>query len=249
MKNEDKKRFLEQLNGVAICYGKELESALLNIFWECLKDYDIDAVCMAFQKHMRESVYFPKPSEIINRISTAPKHIGANEAWAIALKSMDERETVVWTEEIAKARAIAWDVWITGDSIGARMTFIETYNRLIANANTPKWSACLGDDASRLAPAITKAIDQGLLPKGSERKYLEHGSRDAGAIAGLLTGNVVEMPKNNEVLKSRWHELSAALNEGRRKAEESKQREAIERQEKRIEFEKMREAALDAIHA
>lgn len=166
MKNEDKPRFLEIMNGCASAYRQPIEKPVIAIFWETLVDFDVDAVSKAFNHHIRSNKFFPTPAEIIARIpgGKASKHIGADEAWTIALASFDERATVVWTAEIAQGREIAYQQITQGDSIGARMAFREAYNRLIADADAPIWTVSAGCDPGTRVAAVDKAKQLGRLP-------------------------------------------------------------------------------------
>jgi hypothetical protein len=96
---------------------------------------------------------------------------GPEEAWAIALASQDERDTVVWTSETAQAWQLARPVMETSGPITARKTFTETYTRLIAAARAQHrpvtWSAHLGWDKAMQGQVLQRAVDQGLLPAPS----------------------------------------------------------------------------------
>ena len=122
-----------------------------------------------------------------------------SEAWALALQSQDERDSVVWTTEIATAMATARPVLEAGDKVAARMAFIQTYERLVQvardNSEPARWELSMGWDESGRAEALSEAVRLGRIPE-ERAKLLGHGghlqleapSNDGLAIAGLITG-------------------------------------------------------------
>lgn len=134
--------------------------------FEILGQLSFEQVSKAILIHAAKSRSAPTPSDILSVYeSSQVKHIGADEAWTIALRSMDEAQTVVLTDEIMQARSIAWDVWNDGDKVGARMAFKSAYERLVSNSSAPKWKVSLGHDSRLREEAIKKAVTQGLLPR------------------------------------------------------------------------------------
>lgn len=122
---------------------------------------------------------------VFERLNEDDGRPSGNEAWAVALKSSDEADTVVWNQEIQQAMASARPILAAGDEVGARMAFRESYDRIVrANREAcirPQWSASLGWDKSLRAAALEEAQRLGLLP--------------APAVAALLpapAGGVVE---------------------------------------------------------
>ncbi|NNB26316.1 hypothetical protein [Pseudomonas fragi] len=66
-----------------------------------------------------------------------------NEAWAIAVTAADEDNSVVLTEEILLALGAARPVLNAGDAVGARMAFLNAYQRLVAGHHRdPDHRAC-----------------------------------------------------------------------------------------------------------
>ena len=49
---------------------------------------------------------------ILDQLDALQGRLGVNEAWALALRSRDEQETVVWTDEIEQA-------WVAASSMAA----------------------------------------------------------------------------------------------------------------------------------
>ncbi len=90
---------------------------------------------------------------------------GANEAWAMIPK--DEHASAVITEEMAQALHIAQPLIDDGDQVGARMTFLEAYKRIVEAAKLEgapvKWFPSLGFDKEARAGVIADAVRLGRL--------------------------------------------------------------------------------------
>lgn len=168
MKNKD--LFLKMLAKAMGAYAKPLPDAGIIASWmEALKPYPLSIVAAAFAAYCDENGEFaPVPAGIAKRCKSMDGRLGAEEAWAIALTSRDEADTVVWTQEIAEAFSICQSVLEMGDEVGARMAFKDAYNRLITAARAAgkpaQWSASLGWDMRKREASLTKAAVAGLLP-------------------------------------------------------------------------------------
>lgn len=155
-------------------------------------------------------------SAIIDRAQSADGRPSANEAWGIALAGFDESATVVLNEEIAEAMGAARPIISMGDEVGARMAFRDAYERIVRQSRQngiqkPKWFPSLGHDVSGRAPVIETAVQRGLLKHENVAGLLPAPITDQGhVIAGLLTGNVVEMPSDPK-FRERIAELKNAL--------------------------------------
>lgn len=160
---------------------------------------------------------------ILKNLHAADGHPEPNEAWAIALQSFDEAETVLMTEEIQKAVSAAAPVMAARDKVGARMAFIAAYQRLVdasrATGAPVKWRVSLGHDADRRVLAIEGAERLGRLPAPEAARLLaDHRtapiSSDGQAIAGLLTGKVAQPSAD---MRARWQELREVVQKGKRR--------------------------------
>ncbi|WP_198116908.1 hypothetical protein [Massilia rhizosphaerae] len=170
MRPEDKPQFAALLAEVLAGYGKPLpEKAEINIWFSQLAPFPPSTIKMAFEAYRVERPDFaPVPNGIAARCKLQDGRPDENEAWAVALTSQDERETVVWTSEMAEAFTVARPLLTTGDEIGARMAFKDAYKRLMNEAralNRPvSWAVSAGWDAERHQLAVQRAITAGLLP-------------------------------------------------------------------------------------
>lgn len=80
----DRKRFIACLTACAEVYGKPLSDAVLGIWWDALRAYEIDAVQEAIGRHLRNpdnGQFMPKPADII-RMLAGTSVDSAMVAWA-----------------------------------------------------------------------------------------------------------------------------------------------------------------------
>jgi hypothetical protein len=141
---------------------------MLASWFRLLMPFPPKTIAAAFDAYVTERPDFmPAPNGIVARCRLLDGRPSDDEAWAVALPSRDERETVVWTEEMAQAFAQCRPVLDAGDEIGARMAFKDAYNRLVAAARaagkSAVWSVSAGWDHDRRKAAVNKAVFAGLL--------------------------------------------------------------------------------------
>lgn len=162
---------------------------------------------------------------ILKHLHAADGHPEPNEAWAIALQSFDEAETVLMTPEIQQAVAAAGPVMETRDKVGARMAFIAAYQRLLdasrAAGRPVTWRISLGQIAERRVGAVEEAQRLGRIPAPEAQRLLadlraEPITGDGLAIAGLLTGGSANP---SPVLREKWQQLKAGIQHGKRRKE------------------------------
>lgn len=169
MRPEDLPQFAKLLADVLAGYGKPLpEKAEIGIWFKQLSPFAPAVVRKAFEAYRIERPDFaPVPNGIAARCKLLDGRPDENEAWAVAITSQDERETVVWTSEMAEAFNLARPLLATGDQIGARMAFKDAYTRLVDDAraaNKPAaWSVSAGWDQSRRQIAVERAVVAGML--------------------------------------------------------------------------------------
>jgi hypothetical protein len=133
--------------------------------------------------------FAPAPNGIAARCKLLDGRPDENEAWAVSLTSQDERETVVWTSEMAEAFAVARPLLTSGDEVGARMAFKDAYRRLVNEArsfNRPvSWSVSAGWDAGRQQLTVQDAVNAGLLEGPKQPLAL---SNESGMVAAKPEG-------------------------------------------------------------
>ncbi|WP_122613965.1 hypothetical protein [Pseudomonas viridiflava] len=183
--------------------GQSLTSDAAEMMADDLADYPVGVVAAALKACRRELNGRLTLAAILQRVQAADGRPGKDEAWAIAMTTNDEYETVVLTDEIQVALAAAKPVLDAGDKIGARMAFLSAYDRLVGQAREDarpvNWHVSVGFDANRRIQAVSRAVQMQRIPQERGQKYLADLSdvpvtEDGRAIAGLLTG-IVAQPK------------------------------------------------------
>jgi hypothetical protein len=177
MRDADFDEFTKLLDATCslLSRGAYIPNALNTALWfRSLLAHDLDTVRAAFDAHIADPLrgrFIPVPADILAQVEGAAANDGrpgAEEAWAIALRGVDETETVVWTAETAEAWSIARPVHAAGDEVGARMAFREAYGRLVETARHSRrpvqWVVTEGHDAQRRQVAIAAAVQAGRLP-------------------------------------------------------------------------------------
>lgn len=242
MKDTDKRKFLESITGCAAIYRVELKNPQIAIYWELLKEFETDQVLYAIQQHLKTAKFFPVPAELIDLIpsASASKHIGADEAWSLCISSFDERATVVITQQIAEARAIALPIWNSGDEIGARVAFRDAYNRLLKTAQSPQWHVSIGFDTNGRVDAISDAVAKGRLSSAVAEKYKIQSKPADVSFAGLLESAKKRDPSVAETAKKNLQKLKAAMNAASEDA-------ILQREKLRNDFEQHRQDLLSAV--
>lgn len=199
------------ITATAEVLGQSLTADAAEMMADDLADYPAGAVAAALKACRRELNGKLTLAAILQRVQAADGRPGKDEAWAIAMTTNDEFETVVLTDEIQLALAAAKPVLDAGDKIGARMAFISAYERFVGQARDDakpvNWHVSVGFDANRRIQAVTKAMELKRIPREHAQKYLadlsvEPVTEDGRAIAGLLTGAVTRpAPVLREKLK------------------------------------------------
>ena len=173
---QESDQVLELVYATAEVLGHELRPASAVLMADDLASYPFDEIRRALSRCRAELHGKLTLAAIIDRLPSANAHLLPNEAWALALRSLDEQETVVWTPEIARALCVAKPVLSGGDQIGARMAFLAAYERELAaakaEARQPEWMVSLGHDPQRREIALTAAVNAGKLPAPKVERLL-----------------------------------------------------------------------------
>lgn len=145
---------------------------------------------------------------VFERLAEDDGRPSGDEAWAIALQSSDEAETVVWNGEIQKAMAAARPILEAGDKIGARMAFREAYERIVRvnreSGIAPVWEASLGWDKERRALAIESAHNLGLLSAPQVVALLPSPTSEGFVESALFGSGKIEIPADDAERVTRW---------------------------------------------
>ena len=177
--------------------GQEMNPGTAAMMAEDLCAYSVPVVKAALKACRFEVKGKLAMADILQRVQASDGRPGKDEAWAIAMTTNDEFETVVLTDEIQLALAAAKPVLDAGDKVGARMAFISAYERFVGQARDEgkpvNWHVSVGFDASRRIQAVARAVQMQRIPQERGQLYLadlthEPVAEDGRAIAGLLTG-------------------------------------------------------------
>lgn len=200
LNDAQQEQLLLSLFATAEVMGQQLTQAAALVMVEDLREHAEPVLTAALRSCRVEGGRLTVAS-ILKHAQSADGRPGKDEAWAIAMTTNDEFETVVLTDEIQLALAAAKPVLDAGDKVGARMAFISAYERFVGqareDAKPANWHISVGFDANRRIQAVTKAIELKRIPSEHGQKYLadlsvEPVSEDGRAIAGLLTGAVTQ---------------------------------------------------------
>ena len=179
--------------------GAYVPTATNSALWfRALRKYPFDVVSQAFDDHVsdpKRGMFVPNPADVIAQIQGQAKddgRPGADEAWSMSIAARDERDTVVWTDEMAQAWSTAGPVMAMGDETGARMAYRQAYDRLVGEARkagtAPKWQVSLGHDAERRRQPVSAAVAAGRLPKSELLALPETRSRDVPLLGSNAPG-------------------------------------------------------------
>ena len=154
---------------LAVTLKEDMPDARLEGYWIALKDLELANIEWAVRDLLGSVRFFPKPVEIRERCELASGHLPPEEAWAL-VASLEEEDSVVWTDEIAAAYGVA--ALVFPDRVGARMAFLSAYRREIAGAGEPRWCVSLGTNMPGRAFAISDAIARGRLAPPAMQRML-----------------------------------------------------------------------------
>lgn len=158
----------ELIYATAEVLGQDLKARAVMMMVGDLESYPVREIEAALARCRAELTGRLTLAAILERIPSAQQHLAPNEAWALALASMDEAETVVWTDEIAEALGAASPILQGGDKVGARMAFLSAYERAVTIAKSegrrPRWTPSLGTDPQRRKMVLDEAVADGRLP-------------------------------------------------------------------------------------
>lgn len=216
--------------------GQTMTAATAKMIASDLAAYDADTIANALRACRLELRGRLVPAEIISRVVKADGRPTSDEAWPLALRAMDESDTVMLTPEIRQALADARPVLITGDKIGGRKTFQAAYDRYLDDARRAErpveWELSIGFDPQLRLREIEDATRKGLLSIKSANQHLKVLAHvpittDGQAIAGLLTGKVANpSPDVRQRLEQLRADMLADRKAKRQKAQEKREADA-----------------------
>jgi hypothetical protein len=214
MRDSDATDFIAMMRDVFGLYpnAKPPSDGQLAMFFRALAGHPIDAVRAGFDAHVKDPQrgrFPPLPADVIAQIegrAADDGRPGADEAWAIAVRSHDENATIVWSEEIAQAWNVARAVMGIGDEVGARVAFRDAYNRLVEESRKARrpaqWSVSLGLEQEGRKQAVQQAIAMGRLTQAA-LPALEAPKRDPNAMKPLVESDSMPQEVRERLLALR----------------------------------------------
>lgn len=234
MNRDEQEKLILALMATAEVMGNEIKPNVAIVMVDDLSMYPLSDVLQALTRIRREHAGKLTLKAILDILAPAGGWLSANEAWALALPAADEAATVVWTQEMAKAWAIAKPILDAGDKIGARMAFIPAYERFVDQAKRegrdPHYEISDGWDANMRELAVQNAVTAGLLPMTQQLAALpapdepdlhdEHvAAYHRHVMSERLKGLSAQLKTNSE---QHWKDRVRAQNEARQAHERRK---------------------------
>jgi DNA-binding transcriptional MerR regulator len=159
------KQLLQAIAVTAEMTGTQLSPAASRAMFEDLRRYPEHQVLLALMACRRQLQHRLTLADIIARIDDGRP--GPEEAWATVVQTQSEYVTVVWTEEMRLAAGIAHPLLQQGDTVAARMAFLESYKKLVQQERDEgkpvQWTVSLGRDRSGRDGPIREAVMKGRL--------------------------------------------------------------------------------------
>jgi len=244
---------VQQIVGTAELLGQQLTPTAAAMLAEDLAAYTRPVLSAALSRVRTEHAGKLTPKAVIERIDEVMGRPAANEAWATALSALDERNTVVWTEEMMLAWNTAQPLAAGGDLIGARMAFKDAYERLVRTAReerrTPVVTVSIGWDAAGRTAAIENAVKLGYMPQSEAVAYLPPPEPSFNPLA-LMAGRVEVSGNAPPELRSRLLALRDEFAQAAQRREEERERAAAaaiaDTAERKAEAQRLTESALGA---
>lgn len=205
MQREDQKEFSALLVTAMAVYERQITASIADLYFAALAPYSLEQVREGLSRHLQDpeaGKFSPKPADVIRQIVEARANDGRpgkDQAWSIALCSLDDNDTVIVTPEILAARDVAKPLLDLRDKVAARMAFVEVYEKLVAQARREGRPidviVSLGDDKARRQFAIEDGLRAGLLTQEQAKPHLlrieqetQRISAEGSVIAGLIAG-------------------------------------------------------------
>lgn len=197
MMQDDLETMCAHIRATAETFGQQLSPQATLMMAADLEGFGLQAVTGALARVRRECTRL-NLREVLDKLAQAGGWLSSDEAWAVAIEAQDERATVVWTLEAAKAFQEAKPLLDIGDKIGARMAFKGAYERCVSQAMSegqrPEVLPCYGHDANARESAINKAIAQGRISQDAALPYQQNNA--IGWNATKLLTSEFELPSD-----------------------------------------------------
>jgi hypothetical protein len=148
----------EAISVTAEVCGMPLSPAAAEILARDLADFNHAAVLAALARCRMELQRPLKMADILERLDDG--HPDVEDAWTMMPRT--ERESVVWTDEMAQAWGVAVPLLDAGDEAGARNAFRDAYGKALLQARIQRkparWTPSLGNDVASRESVLLDAV-------------------------------------------------------------------------------------------
>lgn len=182
MNEQDVEPFNKILKSTYKMFNRSFDASMFEIWWEILEPYGFKLVCGAFTKHLATTRFAPVPADILECLPNPLGHPEPEEAWNRAPKS--DTEAGYLTDEISRALGSAEGSLNQGNYIAARLAFIESYKKILAEVKAQQKPAKFWYQGASIC-----SHEQRLLTK--EQKTIE--AAELGWLTPERTLNVLEL--------------------------------------------------------
>lgn len=152
------KSVVQALAVTAEITGTQFSEAAARVFAQDISRYPESQVLAALDRCRREIRTRLTVADVISRLDDGRPT--PDEAWAML--PTDERQSVVWTDEMSAAWGVASAL---DDRVASRMAFLAAYRRLVQENRDQvvpvKWTASLGSDVAGRQFTLEEAVRRG----------------------------------------------------------------------------------------
>lgn len=127
----DRSEFEEMLIILFDAYSKNISEMQINTWFSLFEGFSVAEIKIAMQSCMKNEEYLPNPAKVMKYIASKQRDVIAEEAWDFVPKLESQGGYV--TARMMQALGVAEELLAAGDTIGARLAFIRTYNNLPAD--------------------------------------------------------------------------------------------------------------------
>ena len=244
MDNSDLAEFTAIIQGLYERYKRNEPSAMLVKDWmDDFEDWSINDFKHALSLHRKKSRYMPEPFDLFGIRDAARGVLSPQEAWNIALDSLDEGKTTVISEEILEALSAARHILDAGSPSLAADAFKSAYAKALASrpAGKQKWIVSLGHSIEGRDDVIRDAVERKLISSGQGHKLLSRATPDVFALLENKSS------PTNQTHRDKVAALRKIMDESAGCSERDRQAKKAEAQEKLDQFEENRRAAAGSI--
>lgn len=191
----------EAINGTWLLVNNQaLSDFALDVFLEDVDGYSFFDVMTAIRNARKQAKGRISIGDIMQQMQNNDGRPSAEEAWAMAIKSLNENLTIALTKETQDALGCgALELLNIGDKFNAGRAYIEKYNQLVTSARDKKvpisWFVSLGDDKDQRDNIVRQAYKEKKITKEQAEMILPYHKSDEG-IYKALQNSVALMIEN-----------------------------------------------------